>query len=86
MRVSSSQAAFHARQTGLWTTKRVVDESGLTYRTIDYWTRIGLITPAVEAAGSGSARLWDPAVVETITELQRRIEECPFHPHHGRPA
>lgn len=30
--------------------------SGLTYRMLDYWVRVGVIRPAFEAKGSGSRR------------------------------
>lgn len=30
--------------------------AGATYRKVDYWARLGLLVPAVEAHGSGSAR------------------------------
>lgn len=29
---------------------------GLTYRQLDYWTRLDIITPAIPATGSGSGR------------------------------
>lgn len=32
--------------------------AGVTYRQMDYWTREGLVAPAREAQGSGSARRW----------------------------
>lgn len=42
----------------------------VTYRKLDYWTRLGLIRPSfAEAAGSGSKRRWtthDLAVVRRV--------------------
>lgn len=33
-------------------------EIGLTYRQLDYWTRIGLVEPSRRAEGSGTQRMW----------------------------
>lgn len=60
----ANQAALDERRaelsdSGLVSTTDVLDElldTGLTYRILDYWIRCGVITPTVEAAGSGSWR------------------------------
>lgn len=83
MKVSSAGAKAMATELGLWTSERLAQETGLSYRMIDYYTRRGLIKPVVEARGSGSGRLWDAATADLITDLRRRIEACPFHPHDG---
>jgi DNA-binding transcriptional MerR regulator len=41
---------------------------GISFREVDYWTREGAIRPAVEAAGSGSRRVW---TAEQVQWLQR---------------
>ena len=71
---------YHWRQaqSGLLTSTDVVGGTPLTYRRLDNWVRMGLLTPVVEAAGSGTQRLFHPAVVDEITDLLERIDVCPF--------
>lgn len=40
--------------------------AGVSYRQADYWVREGLVTPAVEARGSGSARRFAPEDVQAL--------------------
>lgn len=42
--------------------------AGVSTRTVDYYTALGLITPA--ARTDGSFRLYDPATVERITTIR----------------
>lgn len=62
----------------LLTTQEVAEASGVSYRMMDYYVRQGYFQPVVQAQGSGSRRLWDPAVLDEIAELQRKVSECPF--------
>lgn len=43
--------------------------AGVSNRTVDYYTNLGLITPA--ARTTGGFRLYDPATVEQIATVQR---------------
>ncbi len=43
--------------------------AGITYRQLDSWTRAGLVKPARQASGSGSARRWSPAQVVELRVL-----------------
>lgn len=36
----------------------MVNLAGMSYRQLDYWTRVGTLVPAVAAHGSGSVRGW----------------------------
>lgn len=40
----------------MFSTRRVAELSGASYRQLDYWARIGALRPEVEANGSGSRR------------------------------
>lgn len=40
----------------------------VTYRQLDYWTRVGLIEPLVAASGSGSRRRWS---ADELTKVRR---------------
>jgi hypothetical protein len=48
------------------TTVELCDLTGASFRFIDFWTREGVITPAVEARGSGSRRHYRRADVGWI--------------------
>jgi DNA-binding transcriptional MerR regulator len=42
--------------------KRCAELGGISYRQLDYWARIGILTPSIaEAQGSGSKRLYSIA-------------------------
>jgi len=43
--------------------------ASITYRQLDSWTRAGLVKPAQQASGSGSARRWSPAEVVELRVL-----------------
>lgn len=43
----------------MFSTDQVCALASVTYRKMDYWTRMGLVVPAVEAAGSGTCRRFD---------------------------
>lgn len=47
----------------------VAAQAGVSVRTVDYYTSLGLIAPA--ARSDGSFRLYDPAAVERITTVRQ---------------
>lgn len=49
--------------------------AGCTYRQLDYWTRRGLIEPAVQAEGSGTRRGWS---VDDIPRVRRLVIAARF--------
>lgn len=53
--------------------------TGLTYRIVDYWSRVGVLTASgAEGAGSGSQRLWTDEDVEIARVLNRlRLLDMP---------
>jgi DNA-binding transcriptional MerR regulator len=53
----------------LLTTPQVCAITGASYRQIDYWARTGMVSPDVEAAGSGSRRGWHPDQLPKIKAL-----------------
>jgi hypothetical protein len=38
-----------------------------------------MVSPVISAAGSGSARLFDPSVVEEILDMRQRAAACPYN-------
>lgn len=57
-----------------FTTTEVAEISGASYRQLDYWCRLGVLSPENNGAGSGGGRirLWtadEVAVVSVILEL-----------------
>lgn len=59
--------------------------AGVSYRRLDYWARIELVTPSIAASGSGSARrysLADVVALSVVTALTREGIEL----SHTRPA
>lgn len=80
--ISAIGARRVAAKRGLLTAPQAAQRSGLSYRQLDTWTRTGLIETVVAADGSGSARLYDPEVVEQIRDLLTRINACPFPHNH----
>lgn len=68
----------------------IAAQAGVSVRTVDYYTSLGLITPA--ARSDGSFRLYDPGVVERITTVRQleslgvgldTITAALAAPHHG---
>lgn len=53
-----------------YSTLDVCEQTGVTYRQLDYWTRIGLVAPSLgQATGSGTRRAFsghDVAVVKVL--------------------
>lgn len=62
---------------GLLTSAEVCKASGLNYRKLDYWVKRGYVEPVNVAKGSGSQRLFNPAVVYTIQDRLDAISHCP---------
>lgn len=66
---------------GLLSSSDIIGATALTYRRLDYWVRIGLLTPLVDADGSGTQRLFDSSIIRIIEDMLERIEACPMeHP------
>lgn len=51
------------------TSTEVCRVAGITYRSLDYWTRRGLAFPDVGAAGCGSQRRWSRAEAEVLKRM-----------------
>lgn len=51
------------------TSRDLVEQTGATYRQIDYWTRTGRISATIPANGSGSSRGYDPSIVPRIKAI-----------------
>lgn len=54
---------------GYLSSSELAAATGVSYRRIDYWARNGIITPIIEAKGSGSPRGWAPAIVDAIIAM-----------------
>lgn len=63
---------------GMLSSEQVVEQTGITYRQLDYWTRRGWLEPAEGGNGSGDPRRWAPAVVDHVFDLLGAIRECPY--------
>lgn len=62
------------RRTELFTSYQAASAAGISYRQLDYWTRIGLISSSLSAHGSGSRRrfaLRDVLLLCAVAELMR---------------
>lgn len=63
-----------------YSTKRASDIIGVTYRQVDYWARTNLVTPDIEAEGSGSRRaysyrnLLELRVVKSLLDAGFKLE------------
>lgn len=45
-------------------------QTGITYRTLDYWARNGAVTPSIaEAEGQGTRRLWNRRDIRILTAI-----------------
>lgn len=55
----------------MYTSVEVCRLVGCSYRQLDYWTRVGYVTPRVPACGSGSRRMFDDGDLERAGELKR---------------
>lgn len=59
-------------------TAAVIERLGgrLSYRMLDYWIRIGRISLAVDARGSGSRRMFSAAEEAALVDTVNRLEEA----------
>lgn len=70
--------------TQTFSTNDVVRLTDLTYRQVDYWTRLGVLVPCVQANGSGTQRRYDDrelrvaAVLSTLADLGAPIKRVLF--------
>jgi DNA-binding transcriptional MerR regulator len=63
----------------------VCRKTGITYRQLDYWTRIGRIKAAkimqggktVERVHSGTQRYYSYETIQEIRNILQRVDECP---------
>lgn len=88
------------RMTDELTSRQVCEASGLTYRQLDYWTRIGVLADDRQLPGSGNRRRWtrlDAAVLAVAAQvialgarpsqlapLVGLLRELPDHEWHGK--
>lgn len=48
----------------------------ITYRQLDYWVRVGRVTPSIAGAeGPGSGRRWSEADVAALSHILDMLEE-----------
>jgi len=47
----------------LYSSQEAARLSGISYRQLDYWARLGIVKPAREAKGTGTARRWSPTEI-----------------------
>lgn len=49
--------------------------TGLSYRTLDYWVRVGYVEPSIrDAHGSGSQRLYSERDLDQITAIKALVD------------
>ena len=47
----------------------------ITYRQLDYWVRIGRVTPSInDAYGTGDRRRWSPADLRVLDQILTMLE------------
>lgn len=51
---------------GTLSTVQVEERTGVSYRRLDYWSRLGLVTNEFPADGSGSRRCWSEADLRRV--------------------
>ena len=53
-----------------YSTAQLARAAGVSYRQVDYWTRIGLVTPSInEGIGHGSRRQWSADDLERVRRV-----------------
>lgn len=60
----------------LFSTREVCEITGVTYRRLDYWVRMGYVTPEIRGAGSGRARGWSNENVDRVVEIRDAIDRA----------
>lgn len=66
-----------ATEAHLISSLELAGRSGASYRQIDYWTRVGYLTPAVASSGSGSYRKFNVADVERVRAMAAACRHLP---------
>ncbi len=51
--------------------------AGITFRQLDYWTRVDAVQPAIAASGSGSRRRWSTSDVRRLAVLSLLVNAVP---------
>lgn len=61
-------------------TRQLSTITGVSMRTIDYWTKVGFITTAyIDGEGKGSRRVYKETVaVHEVTNLIEAMQACPY--------
>lgn len=57
-----------------YSSKEVCERTGLSYRQLDYWVRKRILTPSIEANGSGTRRQFsdrDVAMLLVLASLRK---------------
>lgn len=65
--------------------KQVLDETGLTYRVLDFWTTRGYLHADQNSPGSGRSRRWSPEE-QAVARLMSRLVDAgltPMGAHHA---
>lgn len=65
--------------TELFTTEQAANMAGVTVRQLNYWVQRRIVTPTVQAEGSGYRHKWTGEDIQRLVDVVRRIEACPFH-------
>lgn len=61
--------------TGLLSSRQAAEAAGISYRQLDYWTRIDLpVLNEQTALGSGNRRRWEPHQVAVLKVMARCVE------------
>jgi DNA-binding transcriptional MerR regulator len=55
------------------TTHGVARATGVTYRQLDYWARLGLVRPLGNGSGSGVARRWPERELRVVALIGRLV-------------
>jgi predicted RNase H-like HicB family nuclease len=53
----------------LYSSKDAAKLSGISYRQLDHWARLGVIKPEQEAKGTGTARRWSPIQIVELRAI-----------------
>lgn len=59
----------------LYTSTEAAELAGVTYRQLDYWTRLGVVAPTLPATGPGSGRerRWSWTAIDLIARTAEAI-------------
>lgn len=63
------------REQDTWTAPQVCDETGISYRQLDYWVRTDLITPSIHTGhGSGTRRMFSANDVRLVKFVKNMLD------------